>query len=329
MFKDLDIFYDDDNRCYQLRTKGVSYIIEFDDDAKTAVFESLIAKVRDSDRSLIEIARGLEAKHGKDLIVEVLSTLSEYDLVGYEDLSEVNEYTGKSEATTSGAQGAAVPSMSCETNRVLVIGDGKISVAIAKKLRGEDYAEVRHHTIDEMAGEQLNALLEEFDFFVLDGSHWNPAFTERFNVLALEHKKPWLFVGGIEEINIKVGPLFYGKQTGCYNCLIQRIKSNSAHLNYFESYERHLRKNGSSGKPDQLPQNDLFLELGASMAALEVGKFFTLWSVPVTWRAFVSLNAMTYGTTKHSLLKVPFCKVCKPQLQYNPAPWLEPITLEQ
>lgn len=328
MFNKVDIFYDEANRCYQVRTKASCYVIEFDDPAKTAIFEALIDQLRDDNSQVLPVARKLRKQHDPDQVIEVLATLNDHELVPYEQRREVEEFTGRKSPDADASEEAAAAD-SCSTASILVLGDGDLAIKVATKLR-DDYREVKHQVYADFPArkqEILEEKMEQYDFFVLDGSRWNPEFTERFNRLALKYNKPWLYVGGVEEINIKVGPIFYGKETGCYNCLVKRIKSNVEHLTYFNGYEDYLRRNGVSGQPDQLPQNDLYLDLAANVAALEIGKFFNLWAVPSTWKAFISINALDYSTSKHNLLKIPFCEVCKPELVYNPAPWLEPISV--
>ena len=64
------------------------------------------------------------------------------------------------------------------------------------------------------------------------------------------------------------------------------------------------------------------------MTLLEVKKFIMQWSIPSTWRTIIKIDIDSFDLDKHSLLKKPFCEVCKPKLEYNPAPWLESITLK-
>jgi hypothetical protein len=72
---------------------------------------------------------------------------------------------------------------------------------------------------------------------------------------------------------------------------------------------------------------EVMLDMIASYAVLETSKCLHSWSVPETWKAYVSIDIFSYNVQKHHLLKVPFCEVCQPQLTYSPAPWLEPVTL--
>ncbi|KGT08330.1 hypothetical protein NV63_16435 [Elizabethkingia anophelis] len=57
-------------------------------------------------------------------------------------------------------------------------------------------------------------------------------------------------------------------------------------------------------------------------------KFFIEWALPMTWRAVVKIELGDFSISRHKLLKKPFCEICNPQLDYNPSPWLEAITLK-
>ncbi len=171
-------------------------------------------------------------------------------------------------------------------------------------------------------------MFKKYDFFVVDSVEWNPYYTELINRKALENNKPWLFVGGFEEYLLKVGPIFYGKETGCYNCLIKRIKSNNDYVNYLNGYESYLKAHKKSSKHDDFIYLDVFYDIVANISLLEISKFFEFWSVPVVWKHFITINAINYEMDRHALLKVPFCYVCKPELEYNPSAWLESVTLK-
>lgn len=163
---------------------------------------------------------------------------------------------------------------------------------------------------------------------ILDATHWSPSDVEEINILALKHKKPWLYVGGIEEMSLKIGPLFYGDNTGCYNCLISRILSNHEYPEFLISYQNYLKKNNKSSKKDIIPEEELHLNILSNYALLEIKKFFLEWVLPTTWRTVVKIEIGNFNVSKHKLLKKPFCEVCNPQLEYNPSPWLEAITLK-
>ena len=64
-----------------------------------------------------------------------------------------------------------------------------------------------------------------------------------------------------------------------------------------------------------------------NLVVSEVSKYFENWAIPETIGNFVSFNLVTYRTTHHKLLKIPYCESCRPKMEYNLSPWLEAVTL--
>lgn len=171
-------------------------------------------------------------------------------------------------------------------------------------------------------------VFKEFDFVIVDAHKWSPYHLEIINKIAVELNKPWLYVSGINEISIEVGPLFHGKETGCYNCLIARLKSNNGNPQHLTSYEDHLRDAKIASASIEMPHDNILYALIANFAVYEVIKFIEEWALPVTWQSIVKFNLYNYSSSVHTLLKKPLCNVCKPKLTYNPSPWLDKITLK-
>lgn len=330
MFKHLDIFYDDINRCYQVRTKASSYIIEFDNDGKYEIFEKLINLAQKDDLTLQQIANKLNDQYEESEVMDVLVNLNEFGLLPIEETREMSGFNKSKDSFTPKV--GARESKSLDELSILILGDSQLSPLLETTLEKQSFKKIVHRRFDEIPqanGSTMTNLIAPFDFIVLDAVEWNPYYTEELNKAAIEQDKPWMFVGGLEEYKLKVGPIFFGKETGCYNCLIKRMKSNQDHLTYFSAYEKKLRENRQSAKPDRFPYLDAYYGFISNMVLLELTKFFEMWTVPTLWKKFLSINALNYHTEEHHLLKVPFCEVCKPQLEYNPSPWLETITLQK
>ncbi|MEM1324058.1 MAG: hypothetical protein AAGG75_27600, partial [Bacteroidota bacterium] len=66
-----------------------------------------------------------------------------------------------------------------------------------------------------------------------------------------------------------------------------------------------------------------------NFAFLELSKFFQMWAVPRCWKRLVTINAVTFETHTHDLLKVPFCPTCNQNHVFHPSPWLEPISIHK
>jgi len=324
MLKDYDIFYDKENQCYQVRTKSNVFVIEFDDDLKYKVFEFIINNTDSSNKSL---AKNLLKEFDKAIVTDVFHNLNEYGLLSETESSFIKETFGIQKSNENNYEHCQILS----NHDIVIIGKGGLSDKIKESLSALSLDFINKINIDTIKDDYdtITDIVINHDFLVFDSTHWNPSILERFNNIALKHNKPWLYIGGLEEYQYKIGPIFSGKETGCYNCLIKRIKSNHDHISYFNSYEHYLKENGKSSKPDSMLYKDLYEGIIARIVALEISKFIQFWTTPQVWKSFISFNVLDYTIKKHDLLKVPYCEICKPKVKFNPAPWLEPISLNQ
>lgn len=322
MLHHFDIYEDRKNGTFQVRTKTDVYAIEFQDPEKAALFIELAGLLnKDPDAALTGLVNKLERSYPKEKIFDVLQELDANNFLSFENARELTKTLGLKKDDPYGVGEQKLSTIS-------FVGEKSLGKLFAKKAEQYGFPQVKLFTnITEADDQQIRQVLADSDFLVVDGHHWNPLFLERFNELAVEAAKPWLYLGGIEGGSMKIGPIFWGEECGCYHCLKLRIKSHDAYLNYSEEYENHLKANNLTAKPDRLPGYDILVDMIAGYAVLETSKFLHCWSVPETWKSYVSINVFNYGMTKHHLLKVPFCEVCQPELAYAPAPWLEPVTL--
>ncbi|MBW8049874.1 MAG: TOMM precursor leader peptide-binding protein [Cytophagales bacterium] len=325
MIEKFDIFKDNENNCFQLRTKTNSYALEFDDKEKENIFLKIVSSIqKKSDQSLKQLKSKFGKNSNSSKVMDVFHTLNEYGLLPIGISVEINE-----KGVASVKSSYTSDNKNLDQVILAVVGDSDLSKNIlesASILSLNKIVRKNYHELND--SESCEQLINESDFLIVDGNNWSPYHLELINELCLKNNKPWLYVGGLEEILIKIGPLFYGKETGCYNCLISRIKSNHGHPTFLNSYEIYLKNNKIASKSDELPHSELFHGIVANIVLTEVVKFFEEWSLPVTWRTYISFNVINYEITRHALLKKPFCEICKPNLEYNPAPWLEAITLK-
>lgn len=321
MIENFDIFIDKKQNCYQLRTKTISYTLQFDDKEKEDIFLNIVSEIKkNKELNLKELQQKVQTKSNVPKVIDVLKTLDEYRFLSYKISKELNNKIKDTGYHYSMDVKQSSDFILC------IFGQGGLTKKIKEKAIAENFKEVKTYLFnDEIDFEKA---VNKSDFIIVDANEWSPLNIEIINKTALKHNKPWLYVGGLEEESIKIGPLFYGKETGCYNCLISRIKSNHAHPTFLNSYEDYLRSNRKSSKPDITPNSTIIYNIIANLTLLEVMKFIELWSLPVTWRSVININITNLNSTKHNLLKKPFCEVCKPELLYNPSPWLEAITLK-
>lgn len=321
MIKNFDVFKDQKQNCYQLRTKTNSYTLEFDDKEKEDIFLNIVSEIKkNKGLNLKELKRKVQTKSNKPKVIDVLKTLDKYRFLSFEISIELKDKIKDVEYQYS----SDVKQVS---DFILgIFGQGGLTKKIEEKAEVENFKEVKTYLFNNEI--DIEKAVNKSDFIIVDANEWSPFHIELINKTALKYNKPWLYVGGIEETSIKIGPLFYGKETGCYNCLISRIKSNHEFPVFLDSYEDYLRSNRKGSKPDIIPNSTIVYNIIADLTLLEVTKFIEEWSLPVTWRSVVKINITNLNSTKHSLLKKPFCEVCKPELEYNPSPWLEAITLK-
>jgi len=321
MIEKFDIFKDENNSCYQLRTKTYCYTLEFDDQEKEDIFLQAVSEItKKGDISLKELKSKLLKKSNEEKVLTVLKTLNDYDLLPKEFSTEF------ATPDTGNSYGYSYNRKQVKDFVLAIFGQGELAKKIKLQAAKESFKEVNLYSYNER--EDIDQIVKGSDFLIVDASEWSPYHVEIINKSALKYNVPWLFVGGIEETSLKVGPLFYGSETGCYNCLISRIKSNHDNPTFLSSYEEYLRQRKMASKPDIAPSSDILYNILANLAMLETMKFIEEWSLPVTWRTVINIDIKDFNLTKHTLLKKPFCEVCKPKLEYNPAPWLEEITLK-
>ncbi|MEO0732693.1 MAG: TOMM precursor leader peptide-binding protein [Bacteroidota bacterium] len=315
-----DIIEDDANDVFQVRTKANVFLIQFDDPDKRALFRQFCEEVTANRSSYTKIYQQLVDQYGKNKVLDVLSELKEYQLLPPE--------VSKLAFQTSGMGEEAKNYLARFEQPLLFVGGELLGEPFVDKARREGYKNVTFLNFRRSDFEAVEAAMAKAAFTVVDGYEFDPGLLKLINKLAIKLDKPWLLVGGVEGTEINIGPLFYAKETGCYDCLRRRRMSQDEALGYNRVFERHLLAQKKAGKPDQFIDNGILIDLTVNYALLEVGKYLTEWSVPESWKAMLLIDLFSYQLRKHHLLKVPYCETCKPTLKHNLAPWLEAVTLK-
>ncbi|MFR1275426.1 MAG: TOMM precursor leader peptide-binding protein [Parabacteroides merdae] len=316
MLANYDIFKDEDNGCYQIRSKTSIFAIVFDEEISEAIFLRIVELSSQEKRfNLQKIRKDLSGTFEEDKVLSVLNNLREVGLIpddtNISTREEFSEFRNIRDASLA------------------IIGTGGLTKALKLVCETEKFKtlSVVEYTIKNFEDKILQ-IFNEHDFVIVDANQWSPYHLEIINETAVKQNKPWLYISGINESNIEIGPLFYGKETGCYNCLISRIKSNHAHPQYLTSYENYLRELKRPSASNDLCHDSIVYSLIANFAIYEAIKFIEGWALPITWQSIVKINLYSYESSIHTLLKKPLCEVCKPNIKYNPAPWLDKITLK-
>lgn len=321
MLEKFDVFKDKENLCYQLRTKNTLFSIEFDDKDREDIFIEIVKLINENNSyTFMDIIKKVKTKNNYSKVLDVLQILDDNELMSFEfkhkDLIKKENKSNKNDITYK----SVIPK-----KNLIVFSNGSLGDKIKKVGNSLSFKNIQ--VIPYQENINIEVLTNKTDLIVADATEWSPFHLEEINRIALKRNMPWLFIGGIEETSLKIGPLFFGKETGCYNCLISRVKSNHEQPAFLVSYENHLRDCKVSSKPDIVLNKELYENILANYVLIEIINFFEPRNLSLTWRTVVSVDVNNLETKKHKLLKKPFCEICKPELDYNSAPWLEPITL--
>jgi len=219
MIENFDVFKDERQNCYQLRTKTNSYALEFDDKERESIFLDVISFIKkNKEITLQELKQKVQTKTNESKVIDVLTILNEYHLLSFE-IS--NDLKVKSEDINSYY---ASETKQCKDFVLSIFGEGILTHKIENLAKTISFKEIKTYLYNSEFDIE-NAVIES-DFIIVDANEWSPFHIELINKNALKHNKPWLYVGGIEEISIKIGPLFYGKETGVRQISLSSIFSS-------------------------------------------------------------------------------------------------------
>lgn len=124
-----------------------------------------------------------------------------------------------------------------------------------------------------LTNQSIKNIVGTYDFIIMDASNWNPYLLSVFNDLMLEQNKPWLLVSGLmDNIHYSIGPIFHGKETGCYDCFESRLMSNDHNSIYTSVYREFLMVEKKFFKKTSV--DDIIEDLIASLIVLEVIKIY-------------------------------------------------------
>ena len=329
-FKDFDIFKDEYNFCYQIRTKSTIFTIEFDEKEKESIFIDILDVFSKNENITYKNFVKKFNNVDKSKLIDVVQKLSELELFPLDFLIDFKENNIESDDIKPNNNPyfdkEASENIDFSNKTITIFGDdeGHLTKEVSRLIKTAGFK--NRKTISYNKGNN-NLNFEESDFIVVISDRWSPYHLEKINKRALENNIPWIYVGGITENIVTIGPLFYGKETGCYNCLISRMKSINDYPDILTEYEKFLKENKKASKPDIIPNSFFYNNIVANFVVIELFNFFIGFPIPNTWRTMLSIDIYNFDMVKHRLLKKPYCEVCKPDIHYNSAPWLEEITL--
>ncbi|BAV94482.1 bacteriocin biosynthesis cyclodehydratase domain protein [Ichthyobacterium seriolicida] len=165
----------------------------------------------------------------------------------------------------------------------------------------------------------LKKFVEKKDIILIDGTRIIMNACLLVSELLFKLRIPWILYQGVVSEKGRVGPLFFGKDTGCFSCFEKRIKSVdtffSEKKNYYDWINDNVSKKGIY--PDYI-ENFLL-----SVLMAETVKFLLNNPLLETYGNLVSFDINDYSKTISRLHKVPFCNICSENNTIRLAPWLE------
>jgi oxazoline/thiazoline synthase len=116
--------------------------------------------------------------------------------------------------------------------------------------------------------------------------------------------KPWL-LAKLTGTGVWLGPIFRPHQTGCWECLVQRLRTNRV-------VEGFLMEQSGADQPFETSRGWLptTLNAAANLAATEVAKWLAGRAPEALDGALVTLNTVTLATERHVLTRRPQCPAC-------------------
>ena len=158
-------------------------------------------------------------------------------------------------------------------------------------------------------------IADEGNFTVILTDDYLQEGLDTFNQSALESQHPWMLIKPVGTIPW-LGPIFNPHETGCWECLAQRLRGNRPVERYIQE-QKNLNAN-LTAPPTLLPsswQNVL------GMAATEVLKWIIQGGNKELEGILVTHDIISLKTQNHVVVKRPQCPVCgKQDLNREPLP---------
>jgi bacteriocin biosynthesis cyclodehydratase domain-containing protein len=137
---------------------------------------------------------------------------------------------------------------------------------------------------------------------------------EEHNLRALETGEPWLLVRPLGTL-LWLGPVFRPEQTGCWECLAQRLRANR------EVDAFLARRSGSAGTFTRPPAFTApGASLGWNLAATAAAAWIAGDQAPALDGALVTLDLRTWKAETHRLTWRPQCPACGTPVDGEDAP---------
>ena len=136
-------------------------------------------------------------------------------------------------------------------------------------------------------------------------------------------KKPWLLIKPIGMV-LWFGPIFIPGETGCWQCLAQRLQGNRV---VETSIQQQQQRGIISAFPTSISLLPSSLQIGLNLAAQEVAKWIVLQKNPRLESKILTFDCANLSTENHHLVKRPQCAVCG-HSETSQKQQIQPIQLE-
>jgi ribosomal protein S12 methylthiotransferase accessory factor len=127
---------------------------------------------------------------------------------------------------------------------------------------------------------------------------------EECNAEALRAARPWLLIKPSGR-QVWVGPLFRPGATGCWECLADRLRSNSPVASYLQGRDGHAGAivSDRAGTPATV-------QVAWGLAASAVAAWVVRGELPDLDGKVQTLDVPSWRLQTHALVRLPFCPVC-------------------
>jgi ribosomal protein S12 methylthiotransferase accessory factor len=262
----------------------------------------------DGTRSIAEIAESLAATHS---LGDVLSAVGRFGAFGH----LVEGPVGDDRAAAAWWDQLDIGDLMARTRLarqdVVVHGVGhmaeKAASTVAASIPGSRTAAVSSDVGGVGNGEGCVLVVVADDYLNPALSAWNRA--------CLASGSPWL-LSRVTGAHVWLGPLFVPGETGCWECLAQRLRANRQ----VERYIQNVTRGGwsSPGVPVMLPTT---LQAAAGLVATEAMRIAAGGTSRTVAGTLVTIDLTTLVSDRHPLVQQPQCAACgDPEIGQKPAP---------
>jgi thiazole/oxazole-forming peptide maturase SagC family component len=162
------------------------------------------------------------------------------------------------------------------------------------------------------------------DFLIVADRDLKKDEINKINKMALKKSVPWISFSDFGQKEIIVGPMIIPYKTPCYECYQLRKESNYNYfreLRLFQKENNYIRTKISTKSAYLYP----FIGIISSFISIEVMKYLTQFTTPITQGRIFTINWLTMETRVHRILKIPRCSVCGVKESAPFAVWQEPF----